>query len=418
MGCGVFHLMAQAPVTKAQAQEALDAVVRCGGNKMHAAAMLGLPNGTLQNRVRRAKAFELLPSKGLEDSDNIEHVKLKLKRLELELKSAKSKALEGQQIRDSIIKLAGDVTELSIPKWTLPTAHKQSSPGVPTLMLSDLHWGEVVSPGQINHVNQYNISIAKRRLANVITGADMLLEILSPKRDYPGFVLILGGDMISGNIHEELQATNELPTMPTVLDLYGELVGVIAAIADRYGKVFIPCVTGNHGRDTRKTWNKDRHATSFDWLLYCFLAKHFSADKRITFFIPDGPDAYYRIFNHRYLLTHGDQFRGGDGLIGALGPITRGNHKKQSRNAQIDMSYDTMVIGHWHQEIFLRRLIVNSSLKGYDEYGFNNNFSFEPPSQQLWVTHPTIGMTWHMPVFADRHKQAIKTEWVTFARAA
>lgn len=29
-----------------------------------------------------------------------------------------------------------------------------------------------------------------------------------------------------------------------------------------------------------------------------------------------------------YLLTHGDQFRGGDGVIGALGPIIRGDHKK------------------------------------------------------------------------------------------
>ena len=44
-------------------------------------------------------------------------------------------------------------------------------------------------------------------------------------------------------------------------------------------------------------------------------------DPRIRFAIPDGPDCLYQVFNHRYLLTHGDQFRGGDGLIGCLGPI-------------------------------------------------------------------------------------------------
>jgi len=231
-------------------------------------------------------------------------------------------------------------------------------------------------------------------------------------------VLPLGGDMISGNIHDELTQTNEMQTMPTVLDLYGELVGVISFMADTFGRVFLPCVTGNHGRDTHKIYAKDRHHTSFDWLLYCFLAKHFEKDSRVTFFIPDGPDAYYRVYEHRYLLTHGDQYRGGDGMIGALGPIMRGDHKKRSRNAQIDMEFDTQVMGHWHQEIFLRKLIVNSSLKGYDEYAYANNFSFEPPSQQLWVTHPKYRITYRMPVLVDRQRAAPKTEWVAIPKAA
>jgi hypothetical protein len=163
--------------------------------------------------------------------------------------------------------------------------------------------------------------------------------------DYPGIVLPLGGDMISGNIHDELTATNEINTMPTVLDSSACCVGDRRRSLDTSAAVFLPCVTGNHGRDTHKIWGKDRHATSFDWLLYNLLAKHFENDKRVTFFIPDGPDAYYRVYEHRYLLTHGDQFRGGDGMIGALGPIIRGDHKKRSRNAQIDMEYDTMMMG-------------------------------------------------------------------------
>ena len=60
-------------------------------------------------------------------------------------------------------------------------------------------------------------------------------------------------------------------------------------------------------------------------------------------------------------------------MIGALGPIIRGDHRKRSRNAQIDMEYDTMLCGHWHQLIQIERLIVNGSLKGYDEYAYSNN---------------------------------------------
>jgi hypothetical protein len=108
---------------------------------------------------------------------------------------------------------------------------------------------------------------------------------------------------------------------------------------------------GNHGRLTHKMRAKGRNFTSVDWLIYQMLAMHFKDDADTTFYIPDGSDALYRVYNHRYLLTHGDQFRGGDGMIGMLGPIMRGDHKKRSRNMQINMAYDTMMIGHWHQLI-------------------------------------------------------------------
>lgn len=394
------------------AQEALDAVTQYGAVRA-AANALGIPPETLRNRRDAALTRGLKPSGVLIEQSGDEPAQLKrqVQRLEVELKSEKKRVLDEEAVRSYIIKLTKKVADIAPPAW-LSAQKKASAPGVPTLMLSDLHWGEIVKPSQINGVNEYNLKIAHRRLDTVINTSESLLRIISPTNEYPGIVVILGGDMISGDIHEELQVTNQIATMPTVLDLWAKLESAIRYLADTYGHVFLPCVTGNHGRNTHKIWNKDRHATSFDWLLYCLLAKRFENDSRVQFFIPDGPDAYFRIYNHRYLLTHGDQFRGGDGMIGALGPITRGNHKKQSRNAQIDMAYDTLVMGHWHQEIFLRKLIVNSSLKGYDEYAYNNNFGYEPPSQQLWVTHPSHGPTWHMPVFADRVKKPAKTDWV------
>jgi hypothetical protein len=115
------------------------------------------------------------------------------------------------------------------------------------------------------------------------------------------------------------------------------------------------------------------------------------------------------------LLSHGDQFRGGDGMIGALGPIIRGDHKKRSRNAQIDLEYDTLILGHWHQYIHMRRLIVNGSLKGYDEYAYGNNYPFEPPTQALWMTHPKYGITYRAPVYVDRLREPPKTAWVSVA---
>jgi hypothetical protein len=250
-------------------------------------------------------------------------------------------------------------------------------------------------------VNEYNVSIAQRRARTLIQSAVDLLQNHMVNPDYPGIVFALGGDMVSGNIHEELAATNQIDIMPTVLDVFGVLQWCISTLADKFGRVFVPCVSGNHGRDTHKIRSKGRNFTSFDWLIYCFLAKRFEGDKRVTFYIPNGSDALYKVFNHTYLLTHGDQFRGGDGMIGALGPIIRGDHRKRGRQTQIGAPYDTMILGHWHQDIRLRRLIVAASLKGFCEYSYTNNFGYEPPSQPLWITHPTRGITFSMPVYVD-----------------
>ena len=335
--------------------------------------------------------------------------------LRQELAEARTMATTAEIMREYVGTAKLAINELQLPKWTCaPKAAK--APGVPKLMLSDLHWGERVRPEQIGGVNSYNIAIAHKRLRATIEITIALCKILDPDMKYPGIVIPLGGDMVSGNIHDELAASNELNTMPTVLDLYGQLVPAIKLMADTFGNVFLPCVSGNHDRDTKKIWSKDRNHTSFGWLLYQFLAAAFAGDKRVTFYIPDGSDALYRIYGTRYLLTHGDQFRGGDGIIGPLGPITRGEQKKNTRNAAVGQDYDVMEFGHFHKRLLSARLRGNGSLKGYDEYAAAGNFGFEPPSQNFWVTHPDHGITFDAPVYCDEARKARKTDWVSIAK--
>ena len=406
-----------APLSREVAQEALDALTRAAGNRTEAGRALGVHPATMQGRLLRAKQLKLKPSADALHTNDPVGLRAQIKTLQKKLADSQADKLDEAAIKRRIIGLAHDVADAETPAWVQKDRTATGAPGVPILFVSDLHWGEVVHPSQINGVNRYNLELAHRRIDLLAEGAVRLLDILSPARQYPGIVICLGGDMVSGNIHDELTATNEINTMPTVVDLYGKLRSFIEGMADIFGRVFVPCVTGNHGRDTTKIWGKDRHHTSFDWLLYVFLAKHFEHDKRVTFLIPDGPDAHFKVYNTRYLLTHGDQFRGGDGMIGALGPIMRGDHKKRSRNAQIAMEYDVLLMGHWHQYIHLTRLIVNGSLKGYDEYAYSNNFPFEVPQQALWVTHPTNGITYRMPVLVDKERMKGKkeTSWVSVA---
>jgi len=339
--------------------------------------------------------------------------------LRAELEEARTEKHTAEALREFLGTAKLAVNELQLPKWAA-APKLAGAPGVPKLMLSDLHWGEQVRASQIGGVNSYSLAIARRRLETVVKTTIGLARILDPDMRYPGIVVPLGGDMVSGNIHDELAATNELNTMPTLLDLYRQLVPAITLFADTFGNVFLPCVSGNHDRDTKKTWAKDRNHTSFGWLLYQFLAAHFQDDKRVTFYIPDGSDALYRIYSTRYLLTHGDQFRGGDGIIGPLGPITRGEQKKNTRNAAVGQDYDVMEFGHFHKRMLSARLRGNGSLKGYDEYAAENNFGFEPPSQNFWMTHPDHGITFDAPVYCDAaiSKRGVRPEWVSIGKTA
>jgi hypothetical protein len=400
-------------LTKKQLQEAVDAYNKTG-TKTEAAALLNLHLNTYTSRLRVAmqQGYKTIEKQEESIMDKLKDANDRIRQLESASSAHQEEQLTAEYIKKKIIKLRDGKT--TIPNWLIKKSEKKKFAGVPTLFASDWHWGEVVDPNQINGVNEYNMTIAQNRARTMVEKAIDLLQNYVANANYPGIVFVLGGDMVSGDIHEELMATNEKEIMPTVLDLFGVLSWCIHTLANEFGNVFVPCVSGNHGRNTHKIRNKGRNFTSFDWLLYQFLAKRFENDTRITFHIPDGSDAYYSVFGHKYLLTHGDQFRGGDGVIGALGPIIRGDHRKRSRNSQIDMGYETMLLGHWHQLIQLERLIVNGSLKGYDEYAYSNNFGFEPPRQAMWITHPEHGITFSIPIYVDSKKRKIEKDWISW----
>lgn len=363
----------------------------------------GVPRSTVQWWIKEFKVptEEHKPSEAAILRDRI-------RQLEQQASAQHRENLDEHYVKSKIVGL----TKLNPqpPHWLVNGHDYGNWSAVPTLFASDWHWGEVVDPSQIGGVNEYDLEIANERAQTLIEKTISLLDMIGG--EYPGIVFALGGDLMSGNIHQELANTNDTEIMPTFLNLYERLIWCISTLADKYGRVFVPVVTGNHSRTTMKIQHKERTFTNYDWLIGCLLAKHFENDDRVEFQIPNGPDALYHVYGVRYLLTHGDSFRGGDGLIGFLGPLTRGDHKKRSRNNQIDMGYDVMVVGHFHQLHQSQRLIANGSLCGYNEYAYNNNFGYEVPRQALWLTHKDHGIIMNMPVNVDEPKEYDGSEWV------
>lgn len=432
LGDEVDQMMAQAPVS-AVAPDQPGSSAGAPASDTAAASALGFVdadgvshpvNPVPASTSRRAPIAEAIAS-GDPDSINLAVKEDELKRLKAQAKSLAEQVLTDEQVRRHIFEIAH--SKPSIPAWLNKESpsggrSEESLPGVPILFGSDWHWGEVVKPSEIGGVNEYNLVIARERLKRLVdTTIDLLTNhMVNPQ--YPGIVFALGGDMVSGNIHEELSETNDVPIMPAVLDLVDHLYWAIKRLKEVFGRVFLPCVAGNHGRSTKKIRAKEFNFNSYDWLIYQQLDRMFAEDPDVVFFIPDGTDALVNIAGHRYLFTHGCQFKGGDGMIGPLGPIIRGDHRKRGRNSQVGQEYDTLVMGHFHQLVQMKRVIVNGSLIGYNEYAYACNFGYEPPQQALWISNPRHGITFSMPVNVglDHSKLEIDpgtSNWVAWHQA-
>lgn len=298
--------------------------------------------------------------------------------------------------------------KLEPPRWAAPPKRTADHVGIPTLFLTDTHFDEVVDPAQVDGVNAYDRRIAELRLRRAFEGAVKLSrDYLSGVR-YEGIFLLLGGDIFSGLIHEELRETNEATIFESIVHWLEHLEAGIRLLQEHFGRVHVVAVVGNHGRRTKRPRHKFRAQDNFDWLVYKLIQRDLHGKDGITVQVSDASDAHYEIYGVRYLLTHGDQFRGGTGISAALAPLLLGAHRKTRRQAAAGRPYDIMVMGHWHQTLYLpaKGLIVGGSLKGFDEFAYNQNLEPEPPQQAFWVTTPEHGVTFTAPVFvADRRAE-------------
>jgi hypothetical protein len=432
--------LASKPLSKEVCLAAIALMAKHSGNKSAAARDAGVAKSTFQNRldaanrvVPGASVTSVKTEKKEEKKESplkaayvptaeITRLQDQVQALRSELKSTHRDNLEAAHVRSTIFGLSEHTAEP--PEWLgkIKQGAKSRTAGVPVTIWSDWHMGETVFAGQVNGVNAFNMEIAEQRVRTLVSSTIDLCKEHMTNPDYPGIVINILGDMVTGEIHEELAQTNDEDLIPTVLRTVDILAWALTQMADAFGKVFCPCTPGNHGRTTKRCQAKNFAVKNWDWMIYVMLEKHFRAigDDRIQFQIPETGEALYKVYGHRYMAVHGHDLgvKGGDGIIGAIGPITRGSMKVSHSSAQIGRDFDTLLMGHWHQTLWLPRIIVNNSLKGYDE--FARSFlraSYSPAAQSLWFQHPDRGITARWEVALEDKVRKNDSNWVTWETA-
>ena len=284
------------------------------------------------------------------------------------------------------------------PDW-LTKKVESTNPGcIAVLFLSDIHMGEVIIPSQVENLNEFNTEICIQRLRNVFK---RFLDIITNQitgLKIQSVVVMLGGDMLSGLIHEELAETNDCPIFQSVIDASTVLSEGIAEIAKRFKKVYVPCVVGNHGRIHKKPRAKFRVQDNYEWLIYQQIAKNLKSFQDVVIEIPESPDCKFTLFDMNFVLTHGDQFKGGNGIAGIFSPIMRGFSKKQKRHAALGTHISMLCCGHFHSYMHGSGILMNGSVPGFSEYSSIGNFDYEVPQQAMFILHPSLGVTFRMPI--------------------
>jgi predicted MPP superfamily phosphohydrolase len=345
----------------------------------------------INEEIELGEKLELIKVRKQRDALSIQNIKLtdKLELIERSL---------------SIVETA-EAQTFTVPHWLSPTSPKKSA-GTLVVMLSDTHFDEVVDPQEMEGLNAYSREIAVMRLERWAQNVVKLARHYLSGVTYDGVVLILGGDIFTGDIHEELSLTNEDTMIGSLLFWSEQISGVVELLANEFKKCHVVSVVGNHGRTTRKPRMKQRVRTNYDWLVAKMVERQFTKDKRVTFSIPESADALIKIYEHGHLITHGDQVSGGGGIGGIYPPIMRMRARKEGRYLQTGKTFKTMWLGHWHQYISTPSMVVNGSMKGYDEYAMLMGFGFEQPQQALALITPEKNITFQAPVFCiDRKKE-------------
>jgi predicted MPP superfamily phosphohydrolase len=373
-------------------REIVQAVIDAGGLHQKAADALGIAATNVSRTIR-------LISSSIKHEENIDtkSIEDRLKAAEAEVKSLKDQVPKARMIKDIIY---GDQHRVKRAP-VFGSSGSSGGHGVPVLFLSDIHYGETVYPSQIGGVNEYNEETANRRIRSTFeTAANLTIEQFKDP-DFDGIVVAMGGDMLSGTIHEELSESNWAPINVLIYKLQDQLIAGIELLRDHFDIVYIPCVVGNHGRHNKQYRAKNKPYDNFEYILYHNIAHHYRDDDDVVVHVADDTDITFSVYGTTFRMTHGDQFRGGNGISGITMPIFRGNHKKQANAQAVKQPYDVLMIGHFHQYMDVGSIVVNGSIKGYDEYAYQSNFSFEPPQQAMFFVNPKFGRTYRMPIFCE-----------------
>ena len=255
-------------------------------------------------------------------------------------------------------------------------------------------------------MNVYSFDIFNRRLYGWATQLLTLVNLRRNSVPIDDIVIPMLGDMISGDIHEELARSNLDNCMEQMIRGANLIAQALMYLAPHFKSVRVPCVVGNHGRMTRKPPMKDKYM-DWDFMLYQWVAAFCKNQDNISFSIPKSYVNMVEVNKNRILLMHGDSISGAGSNMSITKAITslRGVFQYK-KNYEVEtglgyltdgepLNFDSAMIGHFHRideiDIGTGELHICGCMKGPDEFALQRLHTATKPKQIVTYWHPKYG---------------------------
>ena len=261
---------------------------------------------------------------------------------------------------------------------------------------SDFHIEENVKPESVGGSNEYNLRIAKKRSEAFFVNTLKLVNKEAQDAHIETLVLALLGDFISGNIHEELMESCEVPpTEAAVLAQNFLASGIEYLLANSDLKLVIPCCVGNHSRITTKVHVSTEQGNSLEWIIYSNLAMYFKKEPRVTFVLSKDYFTFIEVYGKVIRFHHGHGMKYGGGIGGITIPIL-----KAIARYDLQRTADLDVFGHFHSPMAMDKFVSNGCLIGDTPYSRRLGFTGKP-QQQFFLMDKKNGRTGVFPIFTE-----------------
>jgi len=316
---------------------------------------------------------------------------LKAAQLKRELAEARTQIAE---LNDEL-RLVRNLSEIELEPLEI-TADKPSGGEATAVVLgSDWHVFETVKKGEVNNLNEFNVSIARSSIETFFQKIAMLAGIERKVVTVNKLVLGLLGDLMTNQLHRDQVETGAGTPMEEVLFLADQITGGINFLLTQgFDLIQLPCCDGNHGRNTEKLQSANRVKHSYEWLLYSILARQYAGDKRVQFDIAEGQLLYTKLYGRTIRWTHGDALKYNGGIGGLTIPVRKAI-AEWDKGCKADMTF----FGHWHTSHLDRMFCSNGSIVGYAPYAVSIKASFEAPQQAFMLFDSKRGLSSYRPIY-------------------
>lgn len=323
----------------------------------------------------------------------------------------RNELLKQKAMTDAVIEaltpLMAQMPLVSIKPHPMPTSKRR--PQTAIQILSDAHIGNHVNREETGGLGEYSYEIFQERLG-LLGGAirSITNNYHRPVHPVPRLVMPMLGDMIE-NIEifgSQLEGV-DLPLAKQFLFAIDDLSQFIVELLDTFETIFVPVITGNHGRIGRKGQHK-RHL-NWDYLIGEMIKRKLEpyAD-RIHIEVPKAAFAVIDIEGYKWLLRHGDGIKSWGGI--PYYGIQRSTGRWIAIMAASGQRFDYMVMGHFHAPSHLPftggETIINGCFPGATEFSVEVIESLSRPMQFFGMVHPEHGLGARYPIYLDNGKIA------------